>query len=222
MQKNVNFWAFFTIVIIADNYVSKVVQILIKCWTFPFSNMLTACYKVFPLLLFTSNQPIFGGKIFGKSGGNLRWRRLSADNDCSACPSECAHTPEPFTPSTTHPFVCMFIVWGTHMPQLLVFLIMCVDGRMSPRVRQTGLRVCPVAHLLPCDLPQAGWCGTVAQMLARLFPVAFWQGGGGPFRKRNTRSFTLTKISKNTHLRVKPLPLSRLRQRCNNNTFTWF
>lgn len=29
-------------------------------------------------------------------------------------------------------------------------------GGISLRVRQAGLRVCPVAHLLPSDLPQAG------------------------------------------------------------------
>lgn len=51
--------------------------------------------------------------------------------------------------------------------------IVCVCVSVNQRVRQAGLCVCPKAHLVWCDLPQADWCGTVAQMLARLFPTVY-------------------------------------------------
>lgn len=97
---------------------------------------------------------------------------------------------------------------------------MCVGERISLRVRQAGWRVCPAAHLVPCHLPQAGWCGTVAQMLVRLFPVAFWQGGvgvgvGGPFRK--TKAHSLWQKNPKIHTSWnKTSPLSRMRQHCDN------
>lgn len=142
------------------------------------------------------------------------------------CPSECARTPEPFTPSTTHPLICtLFLpVSCTRMPRLFLFLItrVCVHVRGwedEPEGQTGGFTRLPrgSSASVPFAPGRLMWDSSpdVGEIISCCI-LAGWGGGWGePFRK--TKAHSLWQKNPNTHTSSnKSSPLSRMRQHCDN------